>query len=427
MHDEAFSQILGEREASILRPAATQIASIVKEYGFARIYVFPSLDAAIASAILVHVLRRFSVRHALAFRLLPPREPAAPSILLGYPTSVAYEVAPKKASVLIGVGEAPQGILPLVVAAVPGSSVSGVTAAVLSELTVVGRISAYSVAAGIWERLDRGKRGELTGIETSIVEVLSLENIVETRFNIRLARWRWLPTEKALPLTWLPFLPGLTEQPTKALEWLSSDPRLKSLVGQTMDEAPEESVATLGEKLYTLLREASRLPRRPTEVVGLNYYYPSGPLPDLREAAAALACGASSLGGAAIVGLGVNERLSAAAAYARFRFAAEKAARELASLLAGETKPRRLRLGKVEVVLLSDSACPLLVEHEAYRLGHVQPESVAGFETPEGILVSPGSLIRVGGLESVSGLVEQGCLRRRGDSIMAVVGGEECG
>ena len=427
MPDEAFSQIMGEREASVLRPAATQIASIVKEYGFVRVYVFPSLDAAIASAILVHVLRRFSVRHSLIFRLIPPREIVSPSILLGYPAAVAYDVTPKRASVLIGIGEPPQGILPLVVAAIPGSSVSGVTAAALSELTVVGRISAYSVAAGIWERLDRGKRGELTGIETGIVEVLSLENIVETRFNIRLARWRWLPTEKSLPLTWLPFLPGLTEQPSRATEWLASDPRLQQLIGKTMDEAPEQSAATLGEKLYTLLKESSKLPRRPTEVVGLNYYYPSGPLPDLREAAAALACGGSALGGSVIVGLGVNERLSAAAVYARYRLEAGNAAKRLTGLLRGELKARRLRLGRVEVTLLGEPVCPLLVEHEAHRLGYADNESVVGFESSEGILVSPSSLLRAGGIEVIRGLAEQGCLVHKWDSLTALVRGEECG
>ena len=406
--DEAFRRVASEKEISILRPAASQLSAISKEYGYLVVYAFPGLDQALAASLLSRVLARLGVEHVVYFEPLLPSELDEPTLLLGYPASVAEEVKAKKPSALIGFGEKPQGIVSLAVSASNNSSITGLVAGVLSEITVVGYPLVYAVVSALWRGLDRGKKGEIEGLEASLLEVLVLENIVESFFSLKLARWKELPTEEALAATVLPLIPGLSGRPDEARRFLEADPRLKQLLGKTVDEAPDEAIATLGEKLYGILKERSRVPRRPTEIIGFNYYSERMPLRDLREAAAVLACYSSEGGLARVYPLLHSELQVAGDAYAVYNKLFPQLAGYVESMVSA--RPRAARVGGVEVTVLEKPPCMLLAEHELRRLGVVPPEAVAGFEADDGLLVSLESLLLRQGYRRLRELIASSCL-----------------
>jgi single-stranded-DNA-specific exonuclease len=409
--DEAFARAITEKEAALLRPAASQISAASKEYGFFEVYVYPALDPVIASSILLHVLNRFKVRYSVYVTPIVPRDISGPAVLIGYPAAVAYEVNVKRTSVLVGYGEPPTGITSLTVTASNDASISGLMTGVLSELTVVGPVAAYSLVAGFWRGTNRGKKGEFTGVEAGIIEVLSLENIVEPLFSVKLVQWLFEPTENALALTWLPYLPGLTEDVDASKRFLESDPRLSELKGKTVEDVSEEAVAVLGEKLYELLKSKSRVPRRPTEIIGMSYYSHRLPVRDLREAASVLACTASAKGLESLLGFGIADKLVYSAAYALFRLQQAKTLSQyIRRLLDGERRPVR-RIAGVELTVLPHTQCVLNAEKELRSLGVVKPESLAGFQYgEEKYLVSMESLIGYIGYEKLEELINSKCL-----------------
>jgi len=411
--DQAFARVISERQASILRPAAQQLATLVKEYGFAHVYVFPSLDAGIAASLLVSVLARFGARYAIKYTPVPPGELDAPSVLLGYPANVVFTVTPRKPSLLLGQGEKPQGILSMPVASFTDSSTAAVTVGVLSELTILGAAAAYALSAGFWLELDRGRRGEFTGLEASVIEVLGLEKLVEHYFTVKLVEWAMRGTEEAISLTWLPYLPGLTENIEEARRLLSSDPRLSKLIGQRLEDAQQEAVAVLGEKLYELVKKESKGPRRPTEIIGSSYYSYRLPISDLREAAAALACYASSHGLSALLGLPAHP-LTAAVAYALFRLRARGIAARIeeARSRGGEA----VRALGASMIALPRGDCDMLVEHELRRLGIIRRDQAALFVDGEGRYVVLESVAALLGIERVRELLAEGCLVYEGDT-----------
>jgi len=419
--DEAFARVVSEREARLFRSSAGQIASATREYGYLELVVFPSVDALIASAVAIRALRGSGVEFSLRLEPVAPRELLEPSLLLGYPATVAQELVAKRPSALIGYGDVPQGILPVAVTAARDSSVAALTVGVFSEITIVGGFSAYAVSAGYWRGLDRGKRGEFTGVEASIVEMLKLENKVEEYFTIRLMRWLTEPTEKAMALTMLPFLPGLSGRPEEAEKLLAEDPRLSGLRGKTLEEAEEQALAVLGEKLYSLLKQKSRVPRRPTEVIGFTHYSRSLPLPDLRETALILACAASEKP-ETLPALGASEREAAAAAHYRYRRAFPDIAAAAESLV--EARPRHAPLGKLLTAELEAEkpSCPPLLEKTARQLGVVKPEAVAVVDNK--VLLE--SVAEAAGYEALKTLIEKGCLVPEEGGIYAAVEKARC-
>lgn len=409
--DEAFARALSEKEAALLRPAATQVGTAIKEHGFLEIYVYPALDSVIASSIMIHVLNRFRVRYAVYIEPIVPKNISRPAILLGYPANIAFDLNVKKASVLVGYGDQPQGITPLVIVASRDTSISGLVTGILSELTIVGRFAAYSLAAGFWKGTNLGRKGEFIGIEAGIVEVLSLENIVEPLFSVKLVEWFFEPTEKALALTWLPYLPGLTEDFDACRKFLEDDPRLASLKGKTVRDVLEEAVAVLGEKLYELVKSKSRIARKPLEVIGMSYYSHVLPARDLREAAVVLACNASIRGFESILGLGASDKLVYSIAYTMFRLNHAKNLSQYVSRVLGEEKRPTRKIAGIEIVVLPYTPCTLNAEKELRSLGIIKPEALAGFESGGGkYLVNMESLLENIGYEKVRELIENKCL-----------------
>lgn len=411
--DEALSKFVNEKEAALLRPSASQIAAATKDYSYLEIYAYPSLDAALASAIAVNIFTRNNIEFILYFTPVPPSEIDAPALLLGYPSSMAHDVTPRKPSALIGPGEKPQGLLPLAVTSSPTSSTASLLAGVLSEITIVGYPAVYSIVAAYWRGLDVGKRGEFVGFENGIIEMLKLENKVEEHFNLRLFRWLFEPTEEALYLTLEPFIPGISGKPEEARGLLESDARLAQLLGKTMEEAPEQSVAVLGEKLYTILKEASTIPRKPSELIGVSYYSQSAPLKDLREAAIVLAVYGEKQGLPSLSSLGIAEELVAGAAYYRYTKLFDSIV-ETVEANAAKKRPQVQRSGHFTIALLErvDEAPLLPVERILRRLGVVREQEVAAYSVDKSsVVVSMESLLDYYGIGVVREAIGANCLR----------------
>jgi len=411
--DEALSRFVGEKEAALLRPSASQIGAAAKDYGYIEVYAYPSLDAVLASAIAVNVFTRNNVGFSLYFMPLPPSEVDAPLLLLGYPSSIAHDIAPRKPSALVGFGEMPQGLLPLAVTSTTSSSTASLLAGVLSEITIVGYPAIYGIVAAYWRGLDLGKRGEFVGFENGVIEMLKLENKVEEHFSLRLFRWLFEPTEEALYLTLDPYLPGISGKPEKARKLLEADARLAQLLGKTMEEAPEQSVAVLGEKLYNILKEASSVPRRPSELIGVVYYSRVAPLKDLREAAIVLAVYGEKQGIAPLSSLGLAEELVAAAAYYTYTRHVD-AIVETVEANAAKKRPPIQRAGGFTVAVLERVGdAPLLpVERILRRLGVVREQEVAAYPIDKStMLVSMESLLSQYGIGAVKEAIEGKCLR----------------
>jgi len=418
--DEAFARVIGEKEARLFRPSASQIDAAAKEYGYIEIVAFPSVDAILAAAIAVKVLKSNSVGFSLRLEPVAPRTLEEPSLLLGYPASVATDISSRRPSALIGYGERPPGILPVAVTASTDSSVAALAFGVFSEIAIVGSFGVYAVAAGYWRGLDKGKRAEFIGVENMIIEMLMLENKVESFFNLRLYRWPEVATEKALHLTLLPFLPGLSGRGDRALEYLRGDPRLEPLVGKTLTEVPEQAVAVLGEKLYELIKATSRVPRRPTEVIGNVYYSRSSPLPDLREASLVLANYASTRDAHRLAGIAVDEAGVAADAHYAYRRVFGRIVDYVEPLVAAKLQSRRI--GKLETVPLPDEAPSLPIVERILGLHGVIGQNAVAIS---GNRIVAETLLDKYGYNTLAGLVERGCARYiEGTMYMEVVGGE---
>lgn len=416
--DEAFAKLVSEREAKLLRPAASQIAAATREYGFVRVYVLPSIDSLLATAILANVLSRNNVRFTVSITLKPPLQLDEPTILLGYPVSLAEEITARKPSALIGYGEQPSGLLQVQVAASTDTSVAALTAAVLSEVTIVGEAAVYGVIAGYWRGLDRGKKAEFQGFEKALLEMLKLENKVEEHFTVRLFRWNKLPTEEALYYTLDPYLHGLTGDRDACVKFLAEDPRLAQLRGKTVNDAPEEPLTVLGAKLYELIKEYSRIPRRPSEIIGYTYYY-RPPLLDLREAALILSHYAETVSPYSLAALGLAPQNTAASAYYAYTLSFPPLTTYVRKLIDSPNIARK-RIGRIDAALLPDKPPSILLADRILRLAGVIPsEAVPVYSCGERYCTNMELLLQRLNYNIVAELSEAGCLEPYGSEGVA--------
>ncbi|BEP18632.1 hypothetical protein PYJP_19840 [Pyrofollis japonicus] len=423
--DQAFEKIISEREAALLKPAASQIGAAVKEYGYVDIVVFPSLDALLASAIAVSALYRNGVDFTISMAPIVPRQVSEPTLFLGYPAYIAQEIRASKPSALIGFGEKPQGLLHVAVTSSMDSSVAALTAAVFSELTVVGYNSIYGLIAGYWRKLDKGKKAEFVGIEAGIADMLKLENKIEESFNLRLFRWQELGTEEAISLTLEPFLPGLSGHLGNAIKFLESDPRIAPLIGKTLKEAPEQSVTVLGEKLYELLKKSSKGPRRPTELIGTTYYSFVFPLRDLREAQYVLARYAASRYAQQLSMIGIMEEPLAAAAYYMYMSSFEKMIESIEEVISKGTESLILNKLRLRVAEVDEHFHPI-VERILQQLGHISEGEVFGAATGHGIIVLLEQLLYTYGYPWLEEAIEKKCIDYIEGSLFGAVQREKC-
>jgi single-stranded-DNA-specific exonuclease len=419
--DEAFARVVSEKEASLFRPSASQVAAAAKEYGYLEIIVFPSMDSLVAAAIAARVLRSNGVGFSIRIEPVAPKSLEEPTLLLGYPASIAAELTVRRPSALIGYGERPQGILPLAVTSANDSSIAALAFGVFSEIAIVGSFGIYALAAGYWKGLDRGKRAEFIGVENTILEMLKLENKVEEFFSLRLYRWPEVVTERALYLTISPFFVGITGRQEKAEAFLRSDPRLEPLIGKTLSEAPEQAVAVLGEKLYELLKATSRIPRRPTEIIGYSYYSRASLLPDLREAGYILAHYAGLDNAARLTGLAFDEEGVAADAHYSYRKVFSDIVDYVEPLIASKLDHRRE--GKLQVAELpGEVPSHPLVEKILYQHGALAAEAVS---SSGGRMLAETVVERVG-YAVFAEMMTRGCLRYVENTLYVEVGSGEC-
>jgi hypothetical protein len=406
--DEAFAKLVSEKEAKVLRPAASQVAAATREYGFIDIYVAPTVDALIAGSIAASVFQKNNVRYSVTVTLIPPKTLERPSLLIGYPSSLAEELSARRPSALIGVGEQPTGIMQVQVAATNDSSVSALTVAVLSEVAIVGPIAAYAIAAAYWRGLDRGKKAEFQGFERTIIELLKLENRVEEQFTVRLMRWNVEPTEEALYLTLDPYLPGLTGNREGCVKFLAEDPRLAQLRGKTVSEASEQALTVLGAKLYDLIKQSSRVPRRPSEIIGYAYFYKE-PLVDLREAALALAYYAETVSPYALLSLAVVEKAASSAAYHVYARDYTKIVSHIERARNG--LPEKRRLGRLDLVVLPEKPPSILLADRILRkLGVINTEQILAYKCNGSLCSNIELMLQRHSYQQVVELLESKCI-----------------
>ena len=424
--DKAFEKIINEKEAALLRPAASQVGAALKEYNYLEIYVFPSIDSLLAAGIAVNVLLKNNMDFTLSIRASAPRELAEPSLLLGYPAQGAQEIRAQRPSALIGIGEKPPGLLHVAVTSSSDSSIAALTAAVFSELTVVGYPSIYGLVAGYWRGLDKGKKASFIGIEASIAEMLKLENKVEELFSLKLFRWPEIATEEAMVRTLDPYLPGLSGDLDACTKLLKEDPRLVKLLGKRLEEAPEQSIATLGEKLYELLKKKSKGPRRPTDVIGISYYSQVFPLRDLREAVYVLSHYAARGYAKQLSLITVNERVISAAALYLYTKNFLGIVETINKLITGNTQ-RSLVLNRVKIKKTSirKEYVPI-AERVLRQLGYLGEQEILGTEAEEGLLALAEDLLQGLGPGSFLDYVARGCIEYLEGTIFAKINEEKC-
>ncbi|MET1128674.1 MAG: hypothetical protein ABWW70_05100 [Thermoproteota archaeon] len=429
-NSEAFQKFVSEQEASLYRSVAAQIAAAAKEHGYISLIAYPALDSAIGAAIVASFLRRNRVDFEAAFSLTPPPKLDAPSVLIGYPTEAIGSIqSASKPSALIGYGKIPRGITPLSIVAFEETSAAALAVAVLSELAIVGDISTYSVVSSLWLRLDRGKRGELEGVPRAVVEMLKIENKVEEVFSIRLFRWNTLPTEEALSITLDPYLPGITGSSEAALKFLREDPRLAVLEGKVLSEAQEQAMAVLGEKLYNLIKKASRLPRKPTEVVGMAYYSTRPVEADLRETSYMFSAYAHVAGIDRLLGLSLDERGVYAAAHYMYRMSFETIIDDVEKLLDACRTGRLKRTTLAGVRSLEiDAGFPPIAARVLSQLGCMESGDLPLFVDEEGGTVAIAeSVQKIFDYKELSKLQEQGCLEYIDGSMYVKIRRDRCG
>ena len=425
--DKAFEKIISEKEAALLKPAASQIGAAIKEYGYLEVYAFPSLDSLLAAGITLSILVKNNIDFTLLVTATPPQELGEPSLLLGYSAHTAQLIRAQKPSALIGLGEKPQGLLHIAVTASNDSSIAALTAAVLSELTVVGYYSIYGLVAGYWRGLDRGKKASFIGIESSIAEMLKLENKVEEIFSLRLFRWPEIATEEAMARTIDPYLPGLTGSPEACSKLLREDPRLAKLLGKALGDAPEQSIAVLGEKLYDLLKKNSKRPRRPTDIIGISYYSYVFPLRDLREAAYVLAYYAAKGYTKQLAVMPIDEEIVSASAHYMYVKGFEAITNIVEGVVKGEIKARQYSINRIRVreTSIEQSYIPI-VSKVLRQLGYLGEQEVLGAASAQGTIVSVEELFYELGPGPFNDMLSEKCIEYIEGSIFARINKEKC-
>ena len=80
-----------ESKRNVIDNIARDFVSKAVEYGFARIFSYPSIDSVFASAMLVTGLQRMGISSALSITLEPPRRADVPHVVIGYSTPKTVE------------------------------------------------------------------------------------------------------------------------------------------------------------------------------------------------------------------------------------------------------------------------------------------------------------------------------------------------
>ena len=394
---------------------------ITKEHQYFDIYSFPSTDSLLASSILINYLVREKIDFSLRITPIVDSTIKEPSILIGYPVEIAKEAKFEESSILLTRGSRKQQTLQkLVVVSGGQSSIATTLTATLSEITVVGYMAIYAIISSLWTGVESDEKGALKGIENSIVELLKLENLVEDTMGVKLFRWRQLPTEKSMYITLEPYLPHLTGNTEKIVEFLE-EKRLTTLLGKKMDEIDNEKMVAFGEKLYEYIKQKSRIRRKPVEIIGILYYSESSPLPDLREAAYILTYFAETTSTDRLVGLGVDDKLVAAVANYRYRKNFNKIIAALEEYLDKKLEP--VRVAGIDVVRI-EHELPLLIAHRVF-------ENIGIIEKHD-ILVSSDNRIVVEeiltkyGYKKLREMLDNNCLEYMEWTLYAELKREEC-
>ena len=385
-----------ERLRSILEGVSGQLAAIIKNYGCMIVQAYPDLDSVLAASILYEALARNRVECIINFSLLPSDDFDVPVAYLGYPVEAIKDLKPRYGAVLFARGEQPKGLTRFPLVASRDTSIAGLVASALSELMVVGELGVLAIIAGYWRGLDSRKRAEFRGLEVQLVEALETENKIVGQLTIRLFGWFIRPAEEAIAETIAPFIPGLSCEYERVRRFLESDPRLRKVLGRTVNELDQDLLALLAEKLYEKLKTESRVMRRPSELIGYAYYSEVFPLKDLREAAYMLYSFLEYAGPHHLAPLASTPLQIAAAAklaYSRLKLELCKQIEKWHT-----TRPREESIGRLKIARIGETEAPLaILERQLRLLGDIGPSTILAVESEEGLLASAETLVEIGG------------------------------
>ena len=398
-----------EKLKSILEGVGGQLATIIKNYGCMVIQAYPDLDSVLAASILYEALARNRVECVINFSLLPDDSFDVPVAYLGYPVEVVEDLKPRYGAVLFARGEQPKGLTRFPLVASRDTSVAGLVASALSELMVVSELGIPAIIAGYWRGLDSGKRAEFRGLEVQLVEVLETENKIVGQLTIRLFGWFMRPAEEAIAETIAPFIPGLSCEYEKVKGFLESDPRLRKVLGRTVNELDQDLLALLAEKLYEKLKAESRVMRRPSELIGYAYYSEVSPLKDLREATYILYTFLECAGPHYLAPFASTPLQVAAAA----KLAYNRLKQELCEQIEKwhTTKPREESIGRLKIARVGETEAPLaILEKQLRLLGDISSSAILAVESGEGLLASAETLVEIGGYVWLRDSIKSGCV-----------------
>ncbi len=418
--DQAAKRAVVEQEAPLLRAAASQISSACKSHGYMEIHAFPDLDSLLAASIAFSVLRRNGVDVVVYASPLPPQKVSEPSLLIGYPPQVADTIDAKLPIVLIGPGERPKGLSRITVVARLDSSVSALTASVLSEIAVVGDSAVYAIVSGYWKGMDAGRRAEFLGLEASLIDSLQVEGKIEGQLTVRLFRWFELPIEEAIAATFDPFLPGYTGHPDEALKLLREDPRTSKLAGQRVVDVSEELLAVLAEKLYNYLKSVSKLPRRPSELIGYTYMSPILLAKDLRELGYMLQVLLEKRGVSMIVSTSLGPRPVQAQAMYWYSREFNRMVKTIE-----EKAWNDMDVGFLRLSVAPEDTALLPVEKQARLLGLLRGRILAAEHKGE-LVTTLESIVREYGFPRLVSAMEAGCLEYIEDTCYVAIRKTRC-
>ncbi len=414
-------------DTGIYRSVASQVSAATRDYRALFLYAFPDLDSLVAASIAFEVLRRNNVDTFIVVEPVPPKILDQPSLLLGYPATIVDSIEDVKApSALVGRGVRPQGLTRIPVVSGEDASIAVMTVTMLSELTVVGDPAVHAIAASYWRRLDRGRRGEFTGIEAQLVESLEAEGKVEGSLTLRLFRWFELDVEDSLEITVDPFLPGLTGRREHIEKMFSEDPRLRNARGRPLRLLSDETITLLASKLYDHLKASSRVQRRPSELIGYAYYSRLSPINDLRESAALLSCLGEVRPGA-LAGLALAPRqVMGWIHYLYYKRFFNEIVEFIDTAMAGAL-PDPKRIGKVRIVATSaNTGCTGVVERQLQLLGLIASDVLLGVPGERGPKVMLETLALLMGYQRLVEALEKKCLHYEPPSLMGELDEEKC-
>jgi single-stranded-DNA-specific exonuclease len=414
-----------EAEPSV-RAIASQLTSMLREYGYVMVYSFPDVDSLVASSILFAGLRRHNVDVEVVVDPVPPQRVDQPLILVGYSVDMLEDIEVKSKAVAVAKDKPPEGLTKLPLLAHDRSSVAGLVASMLSEIMVVSDLSPYAIAAAYWRGLDTGRKAEFQGIESSLVELLSMEGVVEGSLTLRLFRWFEEPIEVSLEITFDPLIPGLTGSADAVEKLLSSDPRLRRLRGVSVRDASEESLSALATILYDMVKKASLVARRPSEVIGYAYYSPRLLVKDLRELPYLLVVLGELESAGHIVALCISP--SQVLGYAHYLYYAHVfyEMTDYINSLASRGRLEPIKVGRLRLVKLNEAPVLLPVEKQAKLLGLLPVDAAATTVGGEGVLASFESLLAVLGGKSLERAIRGNCVRYEPGSLLGVIDEQRC-